>query len=188
MNKYDELLKEYKLLSMRADKRLQRLEKLATEEHYHGVLTYSYARAMRDIRSWSGSKGTRFGTKPPGNVQQLQAKINDIKHFLDAPTSSKRGITNIYKKRADTTNKRFKTNFTWQDLANFYESDMADKLDSEYGSSTLVRALGSIKRVSNDPDKIQEVLDGHGRLAKDDIVNEVAIKILSQNMNITDLF
>lgn len=188
MAKYDELLKEYNLLAMRADKRLQRLEKLAEQDHYHGVLSFAYARAMRDIKSWSGAKGTRFKTKPPATVQQLQAKINDMKTFLDAPTSTKKGITNIYKQRAKTTNERYGTNFTWQDLANFYESDLADKLDNDYGSSTLIRAMGAIKRISNDPQKVQDVINGHMRLAQDDIINEVARNILANNIKITNLF
>lgn len=188
MAKYDDLLKEYNLLAMRADKRLQRLEKLATQEHYHGVLSFAYARAMRDIKSWSGSKGTRFKTKPPATVQQLQAKINDMKTFLDSPTSTKKGINNIYKQRAKTTNERYGTNFTWKDLASYYESDLSKVLDKKAGSDVLIRALGAIKRISNDPEKIQEAINGNLRLAKDDVVDEIARNILANNINITNLF
>lgn len=188
MSKYEELLKEYNLLSMRADKRLQRLEKLATEEHYHGVLTYAYARAMRDIRSWSGAKGTRFRTKPPATVQQLQAKINDIKEFLHAPTSKKSGITAMYKQRAATTNERYGTKFTWQELANYYESSLSKDLDQDYGSDVLIRALGAIKRIANDPEKIQAAINGNLRLAESDVVDEIARQILANNINITNLF
>lgn len=187
-SKYDELLQEYKLLTMRADKRLQRLEEASTQPHFKEIKQYAYARAMRDIRSWSGLKGTRFGTKPPGNVQQLQAKINDIKKFLDSPTSTKRGVINIYKKRADTVNKTYKTNFKWQDLANYYESDMSKDLDSQYGSDTLIRAIGAIKRIANDPDKIAAAINGTSRLADDDVLNEIARNILANNRKITDLF
>lgn len=188
MAKYDDLLKEYNLLAMRADKRLQRLEKLAEQEHYHGVLSFAYAKAMRDIRSWSGQKGTRFKTKPPATVQQLQAKINDMKSFLDAPTSTKKGINNIYKQRAKTTNERYGTNFTWQDLARYYESGISNILDKNIGSDVLIRSLGAIKRVSNDPEKIQAAINGNLRLAKDDVVDEIARNILATKTKITALF
>ena len=188
MASYNDLLSEYKKLAKRADQRLVRLEKYSDQEHYKGVLTYSYARAQRDIKSWSGQDATRFNTTPPKNAQQLQAKIADIKQFLDSPTSTKKGITDIYKARAKTTNKKYGTNFTWQDLANYYESELSTKLDSQYGSKTLIKALGSIKKVGVDPEKVSDVLEHHKKVSDDEVVDEIAKKLLEQGLTAEKLF
>ena len=49
-----DLLSQYNRLAERADKRLQRLEKKFGTPGYEGLENWSYARAMRDIKSWSG--------------------------------------------------------------------------------------------------------------------------------------
>lgn len=188
MSKYDELLAEYKKLAKQADQRLVRLEKYSEQEHYKGVLNYSYARAMRDIASWSGPDATRFNTKPPASYQSLQAKVADIKEFLESATSTKQGITTMYKDRAKTTNKRFGTDFTWQDLANFYEGELSKKLDSEYGSKTLIKALGVIKRIGDDKSKIQAAIESNKKLSNDMVVDEIAKRLLSQGYTAQDLF
>lgn len=188
MSTYDELLREYKQLAKRADQRLVRLEKYSNDPHYKGITSYAYARAMRDIKSWSGQDANRFNTKAPDNKQQLQAKLADIKQFLNAPTSTKAGVTSIYKQRAKTTNERYGTNFTWQELANFYESSLAEKLDSQYGSKTMTKALGAIRRISNTPNAIEKVLNDHLKLSDDEIVADMAKDILLKNPGIIKVF
>ena len=86
----DALLAEYKTLTMRADKRLQRLEKYMQRPGYETLAKGAYKRAMRDIGVWSGKGHKRFGTKAPEDNRELQAKINDIKSFLRADTSTMR--------------------------------------------------------------------------------------------------
>ena len=145
-----ELMKEYRRLAKRADQRLVRLEQLAEsgDPNYKGVLTYAYKRAAKDAQKW-GSTGekARFNIKPPETSNELRAKIKDIEHFLEAPTSTKQGITNVYQKRAETFNKNFGGKekkdrpITWQELANYYKSDQAKKQDRRYGSKTIARAV-----------------------------------------------
>ena len=148
-NKIDpELMAEYRRLSKRADQRLVRLEKLAEsgDTNYQGVLLYSYKKAAQDAKKW-GSTGERprFNIKPPETTGEIKAKIKDIEAFLESPTSTKKGITDVYKKRAETFNKRFGKKgdrpVTWQELANFYKSDQAKALDKRYGSRTIARAV-----------------------------------------------
>lgn len=148
-NKIDpELMTEYRRLSKRADQRLVRLEKLAESDdtNYQGVLSYSYKKAAQDAKKW-GSTGERprFNVKPPETAGEIKAKIKDIEAFLESPTSTKKGITDVYKKRADTFNKRFGKKgdrpVTWQELANYYKSDQAKALDKRYGSKTIARAV-----------------------------------------------
>lgn len=188
MATYESLLSDYRKLAKRADQRLVRLEKYSTDDHYKGATSYAYARAQRDIKAWNGEEASRFNMAPPKNFQQLQAKINDIKTFLEAPTSTKKGITDIYKKRADTTNKRYGTDFSWQDLANFYESELSTKLDSQYGSKTLIKAIGAIKQADAKPSKVKEIIETHKKVSEDDVVNEIAMKLLQSGVNTTNLF
>lgn len=148
-----ELMREYRRLAKRADQRLVRLEKLAEsgDTNFEGVLTYSYKRAASDATKWgSTSEKPRFNIKPPETKGELSAKIKDIESFLNAPTSTKQGIMNVYKKRAETFNKKFgekdekgnvKNPVTWQQLANYYKSDQAKREANRYGSRTIARAV-----------------------------------------------
>lgn len=153
---YNELVKVYHTLAKSADQRLVRLEEYAKEPHMGNATQWSYARAMHDIEVWSGSEAKRFNTKPPEKKQSLLAKIADIKTFLESPSSTKKGIKKIYVDRANTINKQFGTNFNWENIGDFFESEFYDKLDSEYASDTVVEAIGQMQK---NKDKIKKALD-----------------------------
>lgn len=183
-----ELLKEYRKLAKRADQRLVRLERYSEEENFQTATKWAYARAMRDIKQWSGEEATRFNTKPPENMQQLQAKINDIKQFLESKTSTKVGIIKVYKQKADTVNKEYGTDFTWDDLADFYTSGIAEKLNKIFGSKTVLKAVAVIQKSKKEiVDAIKENKEKHLRV-KDPIVENTVNKILNdQNIDISML-
>ena len=164
--KHAALVREYRKLAKRADQRLVRLERYAKEPKYKNILKFAYAKAMRDIRSWSGENATRFNTKPPSNLQSLQGKINDIKSFLSAASSSIKptkdnaiyrdiggvktlvggGIDLTYQKRAQTLNARYGTNVTWENVGELFESGLYKKLASKYAASkTAVRIIGQLQ-------------------------------------------
>ena len=73
-------------------------------------------------------------------------------------------------------------NLTWEDMARYYEQDEATTSDQKYGSKTEVRALGAIKRIGNDPDKIREAIKGNLKLSNDDAVNKAAVYMLQNDM------
>ena len=144
------LVQYYRRLAKTADQRMVRLEKASEQKFFHVATEWAYAKATRDILKWippGDNKSTklRFNTKPPEG-EDLIAKINDIKSFLSSPTSTKQGIINVYKKRADTVNKRYKTKFTWQQLAKYYESGQAVLWDAKFGSKTAFRTIGVMQR------------------------------------------
>lgn len=147
---YNSLLKEYRRLAKRADQRLVRLEGYAYRSGFRGVLQFAYRKAMRDIRSSSGSEAKRFNTAPPKNTNQLKAKIADIKKFLESdtstlkPTKTSRGVLSVYKKRVDTINQKYGTDFTWQSMAKFFDSGINSKLDSQLDSETKMEVIASI--------------------------------------------
>lgn len=160
--KYAALVKEYRTLAKRADQRLVRLERYAGQEKYKNILQYSYARAQRDIKSWSGPGANRFNTKPPSNINSLQGKINDIKHFLQSASSSIKptkdnavrnekgqiiggGIDLTYQKRADTLNQKYGTDVTWENVGSMFESALYRKLSKKYSSKTAVRIIGKLQ-------------------------------------------
>ena len=172
--KYAAAVAEYRKLAKRADQRLVRLERYAETEKYKNVTQYAYAKAMRDIRSWSGKDATRFNTKPPANLNSLMAKINDIKGFLQSASSTIKptadnavyndkgqivggGIDLTYQKRADTLNVRYGTNVTWENVGAVFESSLYRKLFNKYKSSkTAVRIIGKLQ---GDDKKIKKALD-----------------------------
>ena len=151
---------EYRQKAKKADQRLVRLEALSHEKHFEGVLEFAYKGAIRDIQSWGGDR--RFNTAPPVKLTELRAKISDIEKFIEKPTSVKKGVVSIYKKRADTINKRygneFGVEFTWEDIANYYEDKKSQREAVKLSSKTEIRALAVLKRMSIDKE-INEIQD-----------------------------
>lgn len=165
--KYRAALKEYRKLAKRADQRLLRIERYAQRPEYENITQYAYARAMRDIRAWSGENAKRFNTTPPTKTQSLLAKINDIKYFLQAATSSIKptqdnavyrevngvktlvggGVDLTYAKRAATLNKEYGTDVTWENVGWMFESALYRNLAKSVGDSkTAVRIIGQIQK------------------------------------------
>lgn len=156
-------LEYYHRLAKVADQRLVRLEELAGMREgkpgkpgYEKVTSYAYDRAMRDLEIYGGGK--RFNTKPPLNAdgtvdnRLLSEKLADIRAFLSSVTSTKQGITQVFEERAKTINDKFGTNFTWNDLADFYRSGDAQKKINKkiVNSDLLLRAIGLIQRADEE--------------------------------------
>ena len=188
------LEKEYRKLAKRADQRLVRLEQLAKSPEYSGVLNFSYRKAQRDIRAWSGEKATRFNTKPPSNTNQLKAKIADIKRFLESASSTigrtkeTKGIKEIYQDRADTINERYGTDFNWRDLARLFESNLYKKIKSkdDYDSKTEMQTIANIsanfdevkQAIKKDREVNIDTLDEIENFAINEMINQYGKDIL----------
>lgn len=190
----DELYKQYKKMAKAADQRLVRLEKYENEPYFKTATKWAYARAMDDIEKWATDEQKalktykpRFNTKVimtaegKPNRQQLIAKMNDIRTFLEAPTSTKTGITNVYKKRADSINSAYGTKFTWQSMAKYYESAESEKADKEYGSKTVAKAIAVIQKKGKD--KVKEIQEANDKIviADDSQLEKVVNKLLTDN-------
>lgn len=198
-----------KALTRTANARMTRIEKLAGDPRYGSMIKYAYRNAQYDIKHIQGSDSSRFSadvpeTKSGGlNQQELHRRINAVKRFLDAPSSTKTGIKEVYEHRAKTVNQRYGyevgadgkrhkrkdwQNLTWEDMANYYQSDIAEQEDKGYGSKTEVRALGAIKRVSNDPKKIREAIAGNYKLSSNEAVNKAAVEMLKNGLDPEEVF
>lgn len=162
MAKIDPLRKklesEYRKLAKRADQRLVRLEGYAHDKGFKGIKEFAYKVAMRDIASYSGKGAKRFNTKPPKDIRKLQNKIADIKKFLASPTSTKKGVIEVHKRRAEALNnseKLFGTgnkgNFTWQEWANFWEKVGNDYLDRnlDYRAGAKILAMEKKMKITD---------------------------------------
>lgn len=148
----------YRRLAKVADQRLVRLERLAQEEGYKGSSKWAYNRAIKDIQKWSGESAKRFNTAPPADAGQLRAKINDIKSFIGAKTSTKSGITKVYKKRADTYNRKYGTDFSWEDLANYYDRKLNERFEKEADSDVINKAISVIRsQIKNEKKTIEDL-------------------------------
>ena len=143
----------YRRLAKTADQRLVRLEKLSKEKYFEPATDWAYSSAMRDIKTWNGQTAKRFNTAPPVSEEKLIAKINDIKKFLDSSTSTKTGITNAYIKKANTFNEKYGTDFTWDQVAKYFDRKTADRFAAKFGSKTALKVIGRIQDKMNETGK-----------------------------------
>lgn len=153
------LLAEYRKLAKRADERLVRLEQSAEQRPgFNKALRWAYNVAKTDVKYWSGDDGRkpRYNRKPPATNRQLEAKILDIKHFLDLQTSTVKGIKAVYQNNANTFNEKYGTNFTAESFQKFWDSGIGDELKHGYGYETAYRAIG---KISQKPKEIIEKLE-----------------------------
>ena len=181
---------EYRRLAKKADQRLVRLEKLATDPIYKNVDKFSYARAQKYIEHIFGSESNRFNRKIE-NYNSLVGAINDVNTFLKSPTSTKRGIVTTYKNKANAANKQFGTNFTWQDYANYYQSGTADKLTSKMTYREALKKVGKmqknkkiIKEITNE---IQKVKGTNYKVGTSEINEAIYDRLESQKLTISSL-
>lgn len=143
----EEIEKEYNRLAKKADARLRALESYQWDKNFKTATKWAYAKAMRDIKSWGGNKRFQTSVKKLSDTE-LQMKIKDIETFLESPTSTKRGILRVYKKRVDSLNKKLNTNYTWQEFADFIQSDTYKKIDELYGSNTVFSVVSKTKKLN----------------------------------------
>lgn len=169
---------EYRKLAKRADQRLVRLEGYRHDKGFKGITEYAYKTAMRDIASYSGKGAKRFNTKAPATDAELKRKIADIKKFLAAKSSTKKGVLDTYKKRADSLNKSMGTNFTWQEWANYWEKVGADDFDKNIDYRTGAQILSKQKELGindkNFKSKMQELVrDGEINKVEQNVFNRL---------------
>lgn len=169
----------YIRLAKQADQRLVRIEKLSTEPGFEAVTSYAYATAMNDLKNF-GQK--RFNAKVPDPTTEegaflFREKLAAVKEFLKAPSSTKSGVKSVYQDKVNTINERYGTDFSWQDMADFFNTGYAQKLFNELkASKTVMKAIGVIQH------NLKEIKEGtNANLNLNGVpepVKEMAIKIL----------
>ena len=184
---YEDLVKVYRKAAKAADQRMVRLERLSEEENFKTADKYAYAKAQRIIKEWSGGDATRFNVKPPASTSALKEKIQDIKDFLGSATSTKQGIKNVHMKRADSLNKKYGTNYTWEQWDTFLNSELIKKLDEKLGgspktgASTREEAIGTLVK---NKDKVIEAVEKSNAAelhVEDRMVGSVVRDLIAKN-------
>lgn len=170
---YDALVKRYHKIADKADHRLIRLEGLAHYKAFKGVKEFAYKGAIKSIEYYSGKGRKRFNTKPPGDendsieskYRKLEKKIADIELFLSKKTSTKKGIIDIQKRRAETLNNNpriwgegNKGNLTWQDYSKILPLLDADYQSKFYTSDDVIESANLVKEHHLEKDNINTKL------------------------------
>lgn len=137
--------KYYRRLAKAADQRLVRLERLAENPLYQNVKKFAYEEALEDIHKWNGVTASRFNTVPPEG-DKLYEKIEDMKSFLTKQTSNVGGINLMYKRMANTFNAKYGTNFTYQQIMKYFDSQQNEKWTKLFGSKTALTVIGEIQK------------------------------------------
>lgn len=190
----------YKRLAKSVDRRLTRLEEAAKQPFYEHATDYAYEYALTELHRINGAAANHFETKPPKNQRKFDAMINAMTTFLQMQSSTPGGITAAYKKRANTINERYGTNFTWQELNMFMEEEKNLAWLDKYGSKTVMMSIGQIQKYAKEVAKekfegdvrkvtrkhlISRSKEGSG----DEILDEQIMKQLkNSNLHVKDLY
>ena len=168
-------LKYYRRLAKVADQRLVRLEELSKQKEFKRVKKFAYSKARKDIIKYNKNQ-KRWNTKPPEDPRILREKIMDIKSFIESVTSTKGGIVETYQKRAETLNQKYGTNFKWQDLADYFGKNQADRFAMlPGGSGTKLQAIGLIQKTY---DAIVSGIQTNTNITSEGPVLDTALNIL----------
>lgn len=179
---YADIVKVYRTLAKTADQRLVRLEKYESDENFGNAKQWSYARAQRDIRQWNGENASRFNTAPPESKVDLLAKIRDIQHFLESPTSTRKGIKGILEKRADTLNEKYGTDFKWDSVKKFFDSSLSEKMENKFGSKTVMKMVAYMQQNKDEIlKKIEEAEARDVRINNQKLVEKQVDKLIESN-------
>lgn len=184
INPFLTLEENYKKIAKKADAKLRALEKAAASGRKDAT-SYAYEVAMENIRHFSGEGAKRFNTKAPRNQQQLQRKINDILDFLNSPTSTVKGIDEVYEKRTKTFNEHWGTNFSSDEIGRLFESGMADKLDKKLGYGNSLVILGEMQQKIKKGDygqAFKRFLNKNQKASQEDINNWIIDRLTKQGL------
>ena len=181
------LTEEFYQLSGTAYSRMKELEKWVKKEpEYKDVLQWGYRLGKKAIQRMYGENAKSFRRKAPADKETLIKNISEMEKFLSLKTTTKTGVINVFKKRADTLNKNWGTDFSWQDLATFFESSNYEKNERAYGSDVYLLAIGQIQQ--NEPEIINAIKqkrdinlnieDGAVSDAIEELINKYGIKVV----------
>ena len=123
------------------------------------------------------------------DLRDLHSKINAVQSFLEAKTSTKTGIKSMYEKRTNTINEKLGTDYSWNDLGQYFEKKKYTKSDKDArGSNTMLKAAYIIKESGDDPKKMDKIIRSNQRFAKDKVLKRVVKDLVKQGVKSSDFF
>lgn len=165
-----EMKSEYRAAATKANRRMTQLEKLAQNPDYKAVLNYAYGNVQYDLNAlgMTGGRFTHDIEKLPANkvdIRHLMALINAANQFLEAPSSTKKGIDKTYKRRAHTLNRKYKTKLSPDDMRLFFESSQWEKLINRFDSGLAMRIVAQMQKTKKEIlDSILKARQQHKRM------------------------
>lgn len=163
----------YHTLAMRADRRLIAIEK-NTDPSYNKMSAFAYNMARTMIKGQFGdyTGKMRFDKKTQlkknataldkiNYERQIKSQLKDVLRFLSAPTSSKMAIQNLYEKKARKLSRTLHTKVDWEDMAEYFESEVWENRKSYGPSDVVLRAMMIIKK------KVPKDLENFNEFYKD---------------------
>lgn len=187
---YNELVKEYRKLAKRADQRLVRIEGQSHFKEYKNIKQYAYKDAMKAIKSWDGKNAKRFNTKPPETVEDIVAKISDIKNFLNAPTSKVQTMKRQSKSLNETFYGKDKSMYmTWEEWANLWQKLDSENTDSRIDYNKIIISAGIQKKYNITPENYEQKKKEIERIEDIDELEKREIdQLMKQGLTYKDLF
>lgn len=178
--KQGETDKEYYIrLAKAVDQRLIRIEDLSGLRGAPPVPGYEYAYKYayrKAIEALPGDQIRFNATIPKAGTFEWRERVNAMRNFLSAPSSTKSGIKKTFINKAKTINEKYGTNFSGEELAEFFNKGDWDKLYRDYGSDTIFVAIGKIQQID---DKLKKGLDNVKDISSGP-EDEAALQILRQ--------
>lgn len=178
--KQGETDKEYYVrLAKAVDQRLIRIEDLSGLRGAPPVPGYEYAYKYayrKAIEALPGDQIRFNATIPKAGTFEWRERVNAMRNFLSAPSSTKSGIRKTFIDKAKTINEKYGTNFSGEELAEFFNKGDWDKLYRDYGSDTIFVAIGKIQQID---DKLKKGLDNVKDISSGP-EDEAALQILRQ--------
>ena len=178
------VLADYQKLTRRANDRLYQIEKRSKTDGLEPLTQYAYKRAVHDLKG-----AERFPSKERIenlNYNAVVKRLNDMRRFLKSESSTVRGVKNIYARNAAAFNQKYKTSFTSNELAKFFDKDtgLYEKIKNahtDWGSDTVMKAIAQI-RLNKDKvlTKIEEENKKHLDVEASDVVKEVVNTLISE--------
>lgn len=196
--KYLQQVKEFKTMAKRASDRMRSLQAMSYgDERFKNVKQFAYRRALQDIQRFWGPDATRWEHKQPTKFNsydemlkassEIRKQMKAMERFLSMETSTRKGIKESFQRRVDTFNKKMGTNFTWEELASFWESKAYDSLARRFmDSKTAFRALYRKLHPVN-PKKVKEVASRNVKV-QDRVDDQINNFLKESKLTIDDLF
>lgn len=169
----------YIRLAKVVDQRLVRIEDLSGLRGNAPVSGYDYAYkfAYRKAMEALPDDQMRFNANiPKPGTFEWRERVNAMRTFLSSPSSTKGGIKKTFINKAKTINSKYDTNFTGEDLADFFSKGDFEKLMQNFGSDTIFKAIGKVHQMEDNIKNGVEATKG----LKSGPEDEAALQILRQ--------
>lgn len=169
-----------------ANMKLTNLEIAARDSEFSEILGFAYRNAMKEIKAIRGEEYRRFNM--PKNIHQLERTERALHQFLNAPTSSKKNVLELYEKNKDYLNEKFGSRFSWQKMGKFLRAAEFEDMKDTFTSSVAMIAMKQIyKHRRTGKKKFIQMLEKHEITDLDEVDADTLADFIKSNIKWTDL-